>query len=392
MIGSIDVAVIGGGVIGSSIAYYLAKENLKVSLFERGELASGASGANQGAVVAQFFKGRLLDLVTESKKMFRSLVYELGYDFEVDVVGSVICLDREDQWPVIEANAQELRQKNVSVKLISGKELRELDPDFAEDIPGASVCEDDLLLDPIKLVYGFALAAEKLGAEVNKFTEVRKIKLENGEVRSILTDRGEIKTNFIVNAAGAWSPIVGEMVGLKIPVRPRRGQIIVTEPVRLARLRNVLDADYLTTAFDLEAVTKAKDPRIKLGVAASLTQPRSGNWLLGSSRDSPGLDERTTVETLRYIARRAIRFIPKLENVNIIRTFAGLRPLSDDGKHIVGKVEGIEGLVLATAHHGEGIVFAPVTGKLVAELIKSGRPSLSIDEFNLSRFNGGRDP
>jgi sarcosine oxidase subunit beta len=277
-------------------------------------------------------------------------------------------------------------QHGVKVDMFTGKELREIDPDIARDVPGGSYCSDGLFLNPMKLVYGFAEAARRLGAQINTFTEVEKICVQNSKVKSVITSRGEIETRFVVIAAGAWSPLLARMLKLRIPIIPRRGQIMLTEAYRIGRIRYVSDADYLVTGYDLDAVKRSEDPRIRLGVSAVLTQPKNGNWLLGTSRDFPGYDKRNTLETLTHIAKRAIRFLPKLRHANIIRTMAGLRPFCEDGHPIIDSVDEVNGLVLATGHHGEGIALAPITGKLVAELVTKGRTSLPIEDYSYHRF------
>lgn len=386
-VNSTDVVVIGGGAIGASASYYLSKEGLRVTLLERRELASEASGANMGGFPSQVMSDEVMQLAGQSARMYQTLGAELGYDFEFDPTGSYILMDKADQWRRLEENAERLWHRHgVKVELLNERELREADADLAPDIPGASYCPDDFTVNPTKVVLSFAQAAERLGAEIRTFTEVEKICVENGSVKSVITSRGEIRTGFIVIAAGAWSPNVGRMLRLRIPVRPRRGQLIVTEACSRARIRYMLDIDYLVTGYDLEAVKTAEDPRVKLGVATVLTQPPSGNWLVGSSRDFPGYDKRTTIETLRLIARRATRFLPKLKYTNIIRTFAGLRPFCEDDHFIIDKVEEINGLVLATGHHGEGIALAPSTGKLVAELVTKSHTSCSIEQFSYYRF------
>jgi len=384
---STDVVVIGGGAIGSSVAYYLSRENVGVTLLERRELASEASGANMGGFCSQVMNDEIMDLAAQSAQMYRTLSAELEYDLEFDPTGSYVLMDRPDQWPRLEENAKRLWQRHgVKVDLLGGEELAEADPDLARDIPGASYCPNDFVLNPTKLVFGFAEAAMRLGAEISTFTEVEKICVENNEVKSVITNRGEIKTKSLVIAAGAWSPDIGRMLKLRIPVKPRRGQLLVTDTCPPAKLRYMLDIDYLVTGYDLEAVERAHDPRIRLGVASVLSQTLNGNWLVGSSRDFPGYDKETTIETLSFLARRATRFLPKLKHTNIVRTFAGLRPFSEDGHFIIDEVEEIDRVFLATAHHGEGIALAPSTGKLVADLITKNRASCSIEQFSYYRF------
>jgi len=386
-VSSTEVVVIGGGAIGASASFYLSEEGRRVTLLERRELASEASGANMGGFPRQVMSDEVMQLAGQSARMYRTLGTDLGYDLEFDPTGSYILMDEADQWRRLEENAERLRHRHgVKVELLNQRELQEADADLAPDIPGASYCPDDFTVNPTKVVLGFARAAERLGAEIRTFTEVEKICVENGSVKSVITNRGEIRTGFIVIAAGAWSPNIGKMLGLRIPVRPRRGQLIVTEACSRAKIRYMIDIDYLVTGYDLDAVKTAEDQRVKLGVATVLTQPSSGNWLVGSSRDFPGYDKRTTIETLRLMARRASRFLPKLKHTNIIRTFAGLRPFSEDDHFIIDKVEEINGLVLATGHHGEGIALAPATGRLVAELVTKSRTSCSIEQFSYNRF------
>jgi sarcosine oxidase subunit beta len=287
---------------------------------------------------------------------------------------------------MVEANAKRLSKVGIEVDMLSGKEVREIDPDISREVIGGTRCTDGMIINPMKLVYGYANAARKLGARIDTYTDVENIRSENGKIKSVLTSKGEIDTKSVVIATGAWSPFLGDTLNLRIPVLPRRGQIMITEPYKVGKLRYLIDADYLVTGFNLDAVKKSQDPRIRLGVSSVLTQPSSGNWLLGVSRDFPGHDKRTTLETLTHVARRAIKFIPKLRHANIIRAMAGLRPFSDDGRPIIGAVDEIEGLVIATGHHGEGMALSPITGRLVAELITKGRTSMPIDEYSFTRF------
>jgi sarcosine oxidase subunit beta len=382
---SIDVVVVGGGSIGASVAYYLSKENVKVRLFERRELASEASSANFGGVPLQTTE--CPDLTLTSARMFQGLASELEYDFELEYTGSCMLMDKDEQLPMVEENAKRLSQHGIKVDMLTGKEVREIDPDISPEILGASRCSEGMIINPMKLVYGFANAARKLGAQLDTYTEVKKIRSENGKIKSVITDKGEIDTKFVVLATGAWSPILGDALNLRIPVLPRRGQILITEPYKLGKLRYLLDSDYLVTGFNLEAVRKSQDPRIKLGVSSVLTQPSNGNWLIGTSRDFPGYDNRTTLETMIQVARRSVKFLPKLRHANIIRAMAGLRPFSDDGRPIISTVNEIEGLIIAIGHHGEGMVHSPITGKLVAELVTKGRMSMPINEYSYARFS-----
>jgi len=384
-----EVVVIGGGIIGASIAYYLTKRGIEVILIEKREgLSFGASGAGQGGCPIQLFESPILELAKESQKLYKNLVSEVEYDIEYENTGSLICTVNREQIPAIEKHFHKKRKEGLDVKMIEEDEIQELEPDLSEDIVLAVEEKEASIVNPFKVNYLFAYLAKKQGAEVLLSTEVKDIKIDNNKVKAVITSSGEIKTNFIVDATGAWSSKIGKMIGINIPIRPRRGQIIVTEPVPLnKRWRYILDADYLTTAFDLEAIEKSGDPRIKLGVAGSYVQENTGNWTIGSSRDFSDYDNKTTPQTLKYMAKRAIKFLPKLKHINCIRTFAGLRPYCYvDGLPIIDKVDFLGGFIMATGHAGEGITLAPITGKIVSELIAEGRTSMPIDAFSFSRF------
>jgi len=385
-----DVVVIGGGVIGCSVAYYLAKKGAKIIVIEkRGGLCFGSSGANNGGCPVSAFESPLLELARESLKLYKDLSEEMGYDIEYQNTGYLLCSVNEEQYPDMERNAQSLRRSGVNVRLIEGNELRELEPSLGADvIVGIAEQEESGLVNPFKVNYGFARAARKLGAEFLLSTEVKKFEINKGTITSVITDREKIKTNFAVIAAGAWSPEIGKMLGLTIPVKPQRGQILVTEPVPLnEKWRFIEDAVYSGIAADSEAAKKSKDPGMKLGIAGALHQNNTGNWTIGSSRDFAGYDTQVTMQTVKYLAKRAIKFMPKLKDVNCIRMFAGFRPFCYvDGLPILSKVDNPAGLVVATGHAGEGITLAPITGKLMSELITENRTSMPIDAFTFSRF------
>jgi len=383
---STEVVVIGGGAVGCSVAYNLAKEGVDVALVERGEIASGTSGACQGGIQALTYEPPLTDLVLESQKIYRGLEEELQYDIEYDNCGLLVCADREDQLQTLEERVKNLQKWGVAARLIDKDEVRKIDPILSKDILGALIRTEDAVANPIRIAFGYASAAKKAGAKIYTFNEVENITTKGNEVESVITDKRKIKANFIVNTAGVWSPFIGEMVGLKIPVTPQRGQIIVSEPSPRSQVRYVLDADYLTTAFNPDAVKRSKNQRIKLGVAASIIQTESGNWLLGSSRDLVGFNRKTSLKTLEFIAKRCIKFIPQLKHINCIRTYAGLRPITPNGLPILAKVKDLDGFVISTGHHGEGLMLSPITGKLISELITKGRTSISIEKFGYSRF------
>ncbi len=380
-----EVTVIGGGVIGASASYHLAEKGLNVHLVERHGLASGTSGACQGGVLAHIRKPPLLSYVLESQKLYIQ-AKERGFDFEYDPSGSFICFDREEQRPIVEEHAKQLKMNGLKISLLERDDLNAITPDIGDSVLGASLYPEDFIVNPIRVTHEFAFAAKELGAKIHEFNEVKAIEMLGGEIHAVITEKERIRTGCVVDAAGVWSPTIAQMIGYTLPVKPKRGQILVTEPVRRSKIRFILDGDYLVTAYDPAAVEASKNPRIRLGVASSLAQAKSGNWLMGSSRDMAGYDRSCTRETLEWIVKRAMLFLPGLGKLNCIRTFAGLRPITEDGFPILGKVNEVEDFVIATGTHGEGIMLAPLWGKLTAELIANNTTSMPIELFNPARF------
>jgi sarcosine oxidase subunit beta len=241
-------------------------------------------------------------------------------------------------------------------------------------------------VNPINLTLGFFRGAKKYGAKPLLSTEVRAIKVKKGRVSSVLTSEGEIFTRFVVNACGVYAPAIGRMVGLDIPIIPRRGQIIVTEPVPSLICGDVNCARYITAKFRPELL--GNDENARLGIGLSLGQTENGNLLIGGTREFVGYDRRTTHRALRAILKHAVSLVPALKDISIIHSFAGLRPYTPDGLPILGEVENLKGFIMAAGHEGDGIALSAITGRIISEIIADGRTSVNIDmnKLSLARF------
>ena len=197
---------------------------------------------------------------------------------------------------------------------------------------------------------------------------------------AVTTPQGLIGTETVVNAAGIYAPEIGKMVGLDIPITPRRGQLLVTEALPAFLTRCLLSAGYIAAKYD-PGLTEGETWGI------SVEQTGNGNVLLGSTREFVGFDKRTTPDAVKRIASETTRIIPRLKDAHVIRAFAGLRPYTSDGLPILGKVSSLEGFVMAAGHEGDGIALSPITGQVIAELIVDGKPSIPLDPFSLERFS-----
>lgn len=377
-----DVVIIGGGVIGTSIFYHLAKNNISVVLLERKTIASGSSGACEGTIFLQAKKpGMHLKMAIKSAEIFSHLKEELDYDIEYISSGAMVVITDQIQYGVMEKFVQEQLNSGLDVKLLNSREARNIQPVLSDTIMGATYCSADGQVNPIKLAYGFAEAGQRYNrrAKIYNHTDVKGIKIKSNKVEGIVTNRGFIKTSIIVNAAGVYAPQIGILANLDVPIIPRRGQLLVTEVVPDVVKGVLCTSNYITCKYN---------PEINNGDSAGLTveSTNSGNYLIGATREFVGYNPCVTYSGIECIAKNVVFLIPAFKNIDIIRSFAGLRPYTEDGLPILGEVEGIDGFIMAAGHEGDGIALSPITGKLISELIIEGKSSIPLEPFLLSRF------
>jgi len=376
-----DVVIIGGGIIGCSCAYYLAREGVKVHLVEKGPLGSGASKAGQSHICLWEQPEISLKLEKASKLLYETLSEELPLDIEYERTGSIAIVENPAELSSFEQTVQLLQDEGVSCQLLSPDEIIELEPNLARDIAGGAFFPQDAQVNPLMVTLALAQAAKENGAVIQTFTEATGIELSPGKaVVAVNTTAGRIPTKAVVNAAGAWSGAIGKMVGLDVPVIPRRGHIVVTEPVPsdVINCKILLEAGYMQT-LGVEN---------KVAIAANIQQARSGNILLGSSRDFAGFDRSVDPDIISAIIARNLCFMPILSRIHVIRTYAGLRPYTPDLLPIIDEADTVEGFYVASGHEGLGITMGPITGKLISQMITSQQTDLSVEQLSLSRFKG----
>ncbi|MBM3211227.1 FAD-binding oxidoreductase [Candidatus Poribacteria bacterium] len=363
-----QAVVIGGGVIGASIAYHLTKRNIDTILVEKENIASGSSGACDGFVFMQSKKpGIHLKMALESARMMGQLSKELPGNIEYEKKGGMIIIKDEDDMPQMQRLVNEQRKAGIEVHLLDAHDAYNIQPCISKDIAGATYSPLDAQINPMSLCHALADGAMLNGAKVITNTEVTGIDISSKRVRGVNTAHGFIKSDFVVNAAGAWAPTIGKMVGLDIPIKPRRGQVIVTEPVPDILKSVIICSRYITSKYNPRQV---QNP---LGVGLALEQTNSGGILIGSTREFVGYDRKVTHQGMQAILSHALTFMPAIRELNMIRAFAGLRPYTPDGMPIIEEVKGIEGFIIAAGHEGDGITLSPITGFLVAEFIATGK-------------------
>jgi sarcosine oxidase subunit beta len=365
-----DVVVVGGGAVGAAVACALARDGRRVTLVERRGLAHEASGANVGLVT--LFSTYALDepepgplhaLTRESIAWYRRIGEEVGLDVEYEQDGGIVVAETGDELARLRPVFDAYRRHGVPVEWLDPAGVRACEPAFAGDrVVGGVFCEWNGQINPIRLTRALARGARQAGATVRLGTAVEGIVVTRGRVTAVRTSAGEIPCEVVVNAAGAWAAEVGAMAGVRVPVVPARGQILLTEPApRLIR-------------------------RVLGGVEPMARQTRRGNVIVGSTVEAVGYDKSVTTETLAAFAREVLPFFPVLRGLRVIRAWAGLRPASPDHRPIVQVLEEPAGLCLAVGHSRRGICYAGGTGRLVAELLAGKPPFVPAASFRLDRF------
>jgi sarcosine oxidase subunit beta len=376
---SADVVVIGGGVIGASCAYYLAKHKLKVVLLEKRDPASGSSGACGGTIFLQTKSpGQNLKLALASAKRFRYLHEELAADIEYRNPGGMIIVETESEREVLGHLVERQRNAGLDVALLDARQARELEPALSPEILGATFSPADAQVNPWHLTFAFIKAAQRHGAKVYTGVRVTGLQTTSQRIESVETEKGRISTGTVVNAAGAHAARIGALCGLDIPIKPRRGQLVVVEATMPLISRCMLSAEYIAAKFNPELARK--------GGGVSIEPTAHGSFVLGSTREFVGYDSGVTRAGIQHIARNVTSILPALMRRNIVRVFAGLRPYTPDGMPILGGVAGLDGFVMAAGHEGDGIALAPITGEMIADLIANNRTDFSLEAYKLERF------
>lgn len=382
-----NVVVIGGGIIGTAITYYLTKKGVKnVVLVERRGIGEESSSAcDSGVMIHTKAPGIMQQIQQKSNRLYEKLSQELGREVYYNKMGSMVMIDDESLVGTFDETIKQQTSVGINVSMLSGDDARKIEPGLSKDVCAVSYCLDDALVSPMDVTLGYALAAERLGAKVMTNTAVTDVLVENGKIKGVVTTKGIIYTEMVVNAAGVFSPQIGEMAGMDVPVKPRRGNIVVCEQVAPVVNHILLCCRYVALKYHPELAETSNDPSMKMGVNLFLEQTHTGNILFGSNREWSGLDKSTSYEILRAVCNYATHYLPFLKNLNIIRTYAGLRPYCDGGP-ILGPVNGLEGMIMATGHEGGGIGYGPAMGDIMSDYIINEKITDEIAPFLYSRF------
>ncbi len=389
---SFDVIVIGGGIMGLSSGYYLSKAGKRVLVLEKGEFGSGASGACDDMILLQSKKpGITLDMAFESLGIYETLGEELATDLELLTLGGMIMIESQKHLQIMEEFVEDQRRSGLDVEIVSRKELRQRQPHVNEIFIASTYSPRDSQVNPFRVMYGYQKAGIGLGMEIRRRTEITAIEqASSGSWRVEDTQGDAYQADVVLNAAGAWAPLIGGMVDVDIPIEPKRGQLIITEQVPPIGETNAWSAEYIVTKLKPELAQPREEGLEKMGLGFSFSRTTDGNYFIGSTREQVGYDKGTTYEALQAVAAQAMDFFPILRHVHIIRHIAGLRPACRDGKPIIGEHPERPGFFIAAGHEGDGIALAPVTGKIISQLICGKKPAIDVGELSPSRFSQER--
>lgn len=395
-----EITIVGGGIIGTSMAYYLAKKGRDVALVERNYLASEASGANGGLLdangslpYADHDKYRYGQIAEQGRAIYSRLADELGRDVEYRQPGG-LTLVRPQELEVFDKIMDGYRKEGLNFKFLSPQEVRQMEPDLTGEIGGALFFPDIAHINPHYVVQAYGEAAQaKHKLKIYPHTEVRGIRLLERKVQAVETDRGTIATKMVINAAGSWSAQIGAMVGCHVPVIPRRGQVFVLQamPPRLKHCIGVAESNIART--DLKTLEEHDTPdhptvvdgRVRYRVLYG-RQTAGGHIVFGGRSEFVGLNKQVTPKGIGSVMAHVLGFFPGFKDLLVIRTWAGVIPYSLDGKPILGPVPDVDGFYLATGLCGGGFCIGAPLGQMMANLINHGqRPGL-FDDSSITRF------
>lgn len=352
-----DTIIIGGGIVGNTIAYHLSERSDEgIVVIDRQFPMSGTSGANQAWVWVHTKGPAEYALFNKrSAELYPLLQSKIG-DIEYQRTGGISPFFDPDERDQAFALVERQAKVGIDVRVLSAEDVLALEPAFSPGIAGATYSDIDGNVNPLKLVSRLMQEAERQGVYYHTYNNVFGIERQQGSF-IVTSDQAIYKGKRLILAAGPWSREVGRLLGVDIPIRPVRGQILVTE----------------------------KLPPLFRYTINGIRQTKSGEVLIGYSEEDAGYDNRNTLDVVQRTAQMAIRYAPSLASANIIRCFAGIRAIPEDELPILGSIPGMDNAFVAAMH--SGITLAPLVGKLMAELILDGETSISIEDYSLMRFS-----
>ncbi|MFJ8110528.1 NAD(P)/FAD-dependent oxidoreductase [Streptomyces sp. NPDC096132] len=364
-----SVVVIGGGVIGISIAYHLAAAGVRdVLLLERDELAAGSTSKAAGGVRAQFSDELNIQLGARSLEAFGRFGEEFGHDIGLHRVGYLFLLSTPEEVASFEAGVALQNTLGVPSRMIDPAEARRLSPLITTDgLRAAAFSPDDGHCTPEAVVQGYAAAARRHGARVMRRTAVTGIETHGDTITAVTTTLGRITTDTVICAAGAWSRSVGAMVGVDLPVQPLRRQIAVTEPVRDLPPDLPMTIDFSTTLY-----FHSEGPGLLVGMS--------------DPDERPGFATDTHDRWIPRLAEALEHRAPSILDLRRTGGWAGLYEVTPDHNALIGEAHSVSRFLYATGFSGHGFLQGPAVGEVVRDLYLGRVPFVDVTPLSAGRF------
>lgn len=415
-----DVVIIGGGIVGVSTAWYLARNGVKVVLCEKGFISGEQSGRNWGWVRIQGRDPREVPMMLESLRIWRTLADDIGEDVGFAEGGCLYAARSEKELAGYEPWLEVARQHDVPTRIIGQNELREHMGDAASQWVGALYTHTDGRAEPHKAGPAIARAAVRAGAEIMTGCAVRGISTEGGNVAAVVTEHGEIRTSTALCAAGAWSSMFCRSLGISVPQLKVRGAVARTAPADLPLQGNLFDSkiglrrrqdggftvghgsilDHGITPSTLRYSLKFLPAlRRELGVLRirfgrdfvdELRMPT--RWALDAESPFESrrvLSPEATPSLVKDIKKNLASTIPALANVEIVEAWAGMVETTPDVVPIIGEHAALPGFHIATGFSGHGFGLGPGAGKAIAAMLTGTRHDIDLEALRLDRFFDG---
>ncbi len=368
-----ELAIVGGGIMGLSIAYHLAKKkHTDVVVLESSYVASGASGRNGGGVRAQWSSARNVRLMQESIALCRNFARELKVNIWLRQGGYLFLARNQADLVRLEKNAALQNQLGLKTRLLSTSEANQVVPELRLDAyAGAAYNPDDGIVFPWSFLWGYAARASELGVEFRTHEPV--LSIERGDGYLLRTTKGTLRAKRIVNAAGAWSPRIARMVGLELPNHPVRHEIFSSEPLK----------PFLQPMVSVIGTGLYFSQSMRGEIVSGITVPGHASCTVEDSMKS-------SLAFLEHVGPALVSLCPRFADVKVLRAWAGPYDETEDGNPIVGAPEAMPDFFLCCGFSGHGFMMAPVIGKRYAELLTGGGRDELFDKWPLERFARGQ--
>lgn len=366
---SVDVLIIGGGVIGCAIAYFLRKKQRDVVLLERGEIGGEASGAAAGLLAPLgplSGPGPFADLVLAGFSALTALLPELeessGIRLGYEQTGALRIIRNPKRIAHLQKRLASWEPLGLQLYWLSGEEARQREPLLTADTCAAIYAPEESQIQASAVVQAFAEAAQRVGAKIYPHREVHRLILEGTRVTGVRTAQGETFTcNALIIASGAWAAQCGAWLSTDLPIQPLHGQLI----------------SFPQTSSPLKSII--------FGEAAYLL-PRGKSILVGATKEERGFDQTVTEQGTTWLASTAARLVPALAGSKIQAAWAGLRPKTPDSHPILGSLPPWENVLVAAGHNSVGIILSAITGQSIAAMLTTGSLPPLIRPFSVERF------